>query len=350
MSFIRKTLIILTPGFPADEADTACLPAQQQFIKMLYQNFSGWQIIIMTIQYPAVAKEYYWNNIRVISLNIQKGFYKQFAWMRIWNTLKRLKKENKIAGLLCLWCTEHTLPAFWFARIYRLPHYCWILGQDAKKNNAVVKLILPKPSELIALSDSVADEFYKNHKVMPQHIIPMGVEDKLFQENNTDRFIDLIGAGSLVPLKRYELFLETVQYLSQLFPQLRAVICGDGQEKSFLQSKINELQIGENVKLTGEMPHDELISMMHHAKIFLHPSSYEGFSSACLEALCAGAHVISFHKPMHTEIPHWHQVHNMEEMKTQTKLLLEEDSLSNEPEIPFSMRDASQKIISLFEN
>lgn len=350
MSFTRKTLIILTPGFPADEADTSCLPAQQDFIKILQQSFSRGNIIVITIQYPAVSKEYYWNNIRVIRMGIQTGFYKRFAWMRIWNILKQLRIENNIAGILCLWCTEHTLPAFWFARVYHLPHYCWILGQDAKKDNRVVKLIRLRSTELIALSDSLADEFYKNYGITPRYVIPMGVDCNLFHENHTDRFLDLIGAGSLIPLKQYELFLETVKYLTRSYPELKAVICGNGPEKCLLQSKIKELQIERNIKLAGEIPHDEIIEIMHHAKIFLHPSSYEGFSSACLEALGAGAHVISFHKPMHTAIPHWHRVNNMEEMKTQTMSLLEEDSLPNEPGILFSMQDASQNILSLFGN
>lgn len=350
MSFTHKILIILTPGFPADEADITCLPAQQRFIQILQQNFPGRNMIIVTVQYPAVSKEYHWNNVKVISLGIQKGFYKRFAWMKIWNTLKQLRRENEIAGLLCFWCTEHSLPAFWFARTYHLPHYCWILGQDAKKNNHVVKLIRPRASELIALSDSLADEFYKNYRITPRYVIPMGVDGNLSHENHTDRFLDLIGAGSLIPLKQYELFLETVKYLTRSYPELKAVICGSGPEKCLLQSKIKELQIERNLKLAGELPHDELIAIMHHAKIFLHPSSYEGFSSACLEALSAGAHVISFHKPMHKEIPHWHQVNNIEEMKTQTMSLLEEDSLPNEPGIPFSMQDASQKILSLFGN
>ena len=47
-----KTLVILSPGFPKDEADTTCLPAHQVFIKSLNKNFPSLKIIILSFQYP----------------------------------------------------------------------------------------------------------------------------------------------------------------------------------------------------------------------------------------------------------------------------------------------------------
>ena len=58
----------------------------------------------------------------------------------------------------------------------------------------------------------------------------------------------------------------------------------------------------------------EILQLMKRAKIFLHTSSYEGFSTVCLEALYAGCHVISFIKPMEHDIGHWHIVQSKEEM------------------------------------
>jgi glycosyltransferase involved in cell wall biosynthesis len=45
---------------------------------------------------------------------------------------------------------------------------------------------------------------------------------------------------------------------------------------------------------------------MERAKIFLHPSSYEGYSTVCLEALFAGCHVVSFTSAQNSAIDHWH--------------------------------------------
>lgn len=347
---MQKTLIILTPGFPADESDTACLPAQQQFTRTLQKHFPWLRIIIVTVQYPSYSTEYLWNNIRVISLGIQSGFYTRFAWWKIWNTLERLKKGNTLSGILSFWCTEHTLPGFWFARAYHIPHYCWLLGRDARKNNHVIKLIHPKSSELIALSDFLRNEFYKNHRVKATHVIPIGVDKDSFTEPAAERFIDVMGAGSLIPLKQYHIFVEVVKSLSISFPNLKAIIFGKGEEKDSLGKKIHELGISHHLRLMDEVPHDELMAIMGYDKIFLHPSSYEGFSSSCLEALSAGAHVISFQCPMEHRFPHWHLVHTPQEMYLKTLSLLQSDALNHEAVIPYTMRDAAEKIMDLFGN
>jgi len=44
------------------------------------------------------------------------------------------------------------------------------------------------------------------------------------------------------------------------------------------------------------LAHPELLEWMQRGKVFLHPSSYEGFGIVCIEALCSGAEVISFVK------------------------------------------------------
>ncbi len=348
MIFMQKTLIILTPGFPADESDSNCLPAQQQFVVMLQENFPGLQIIIVTVQYPAFGKDYLWNHIRVISLNIQKGFYTRFAWIKIWNALKKLKDENSISGLVIFWCSVYALPAFWLARTYHIPHYCWILGQDARKNNHVVKLIRPKPQELIAISDALQNEFYENHGVKAAHVIPVGVNKNSFGEYAGGRFIDILGAGSLIPLKQYHLFVEIVKSHLSSFPDLKALLFGRGTEKEMLQKKIRQLHISHNLKLMDEISHDELVAVMHHGKIFLHPSAYEGFSSACLEALSAGAHVISFQRPMERDLPHWHTVNSTYEMYLMTLRLLQSDLLDHEEIVPYSMNSATKQIMALF--
>ena len=81
---------------------------------------------------------------------------------------------------------------------------------------------------------------------------------------------------------------------------VKAVLIGEGPERMKLQSLITALGLQSNISLTGELSHPEVLQWMQRTKIFLHPSSYEGFGVVCIEALHAGAHVISFVKPMDT--------------------------------------------------
>jgi hypothetical protein len=86
---------------------------------------------------------------------------------------------------------------------------------------------------------------------------------------------------------------------------------------------------------------------MQRAKIFLHTSNYEGFSTVCLEALYAGCDVISFVRPMHDDIDHWHIVNTEEEMvKKAIELLVSETD--NTPVLPYVMDDSAKAIMRLF--
>ncbi|HKP32925.1 MAG TPA: glycosyltransferase, partial [Chitinophagaceae bacterium] len=84
------------------------------------------------------------------------------------------------------------------------------------------------------------------------------------------------------------------------------------------------------------------------SKIFLHPSNYEGFSSVCLEALAAGAHVVSFCQPMKEQIDHWHVVKDEEEMRGKVQMLLQDKNLDHSQVIYFTAKDAAQRILELF--
>ncbi|NNU33983.1 hypothetical protein HK413_07125 [Mucilaginibacter sp. S1162] len=78
---MRKTLIILTPGFPKDEKDTARLPDRQIFVRILNETYPDLNIVVITFQYPSEAAEYSWNGIKVIALGgkNKSGFYRRLT-------------------------------------------------------------------------------------------------------------------------------------------------------------------------------------------------------------------------------------------------------------------------------
>ena len=51
------TLVILSPGFAANEADTTCLPPMQLFVKALKEICPGLNIIVIAFQYPFFADD-----------------------------------------------------------------------------------------------------------------------------------------------------------------------------------------------------------------------------------------------------------------------------------------------------
>jgi glycosyltransferase involved in cell wall biosynthesis len=149
-------------------------------------------------------------------------------------------------------------------------------------------------------------------------------------------------------LKQYEIFLEVIAQIKKQIPGIKAMIAGKGPERERLQSVIEKLELQNHVNLVGELPYPEVLQLMQRSKILLHPSSYEGFGCVCLEALYAGAHVISFCKPMNIDISHWHIVKNKEEMIIEALNLLKDERTEYKSIPVYLIRDAAKKIISLF--
>jgi len=347
----RNNLVLLIPGFPADESDSTCLPAQQAFLLALKENYPSVNLTVVSFQYPYRSGTYQWNGIPVYALNRgnKGGIFRIITWIRAWRVLKQLNRNEQLTGLLSFWCGECALVGKWFAKYNQLKHYCWILGQDAKKENRLVKFINPKSTELIALSDFLRDQFHKNHHVKPFQVIPNAIDPQRFPPLPQKRKLDLIGVGSLIPLKQFDVFISVLEKAVEFFPDLQAVICGQGPELGSLQTLIKNAGLEKNLQLVGEKPHGEVLKLLQQSKILLHPSSYEGYSSVCLEALYAGAHVISFQKPDDNIIEHWHGANTIEEMQKKVLEILSDPIIDHNRVLLHTVEESAEKIVNLFE-
>ncbi|MDP4211042.1 MAG: glycosyltransferase [Bacteroidota bacterium] len=350
MKAVAKTLVVLTPGFPANESDSTCLPAQQVLIQSLNRQFKKLKIILVSFQYPFVSTPFLWNGNQVIPLfGRNKGkLNRLLTWLKAWKTLKRINKENDVAGILSFWCTECALLGSRFGKKRHIPHFIWILGQDARKENKFVSWIKPASENLLAVSRFLAEEFFKNHGIRPAHIIPNGLDSSLFPPGNENRDIDLLGVGSLISLKQYDAFIRVVNKLRGTIPGITCFICGKGPEEERLRKMILDHDLQKNISLTGERDHAEVLQWMGRCKILLHPSRYEGFSTVCLEALYTGAHVISLCDPMMGKISHWHTVQNEKEMAAVAQKIITDRDIDYGRVLVYSMDDSAKKLMALF--
>jgi glycosyltransferase involved in cell wall biosynthesis len=319
-----KTFIVLIPGFPADEADSNCLPFQQSFTRKLALLYPELTIRVIAFQYPFKKSTYQWNNCSVTSFNGRNkgGIRKLLLRRKILQYLSRLHREETIIGLLSCWLGEAAAVGKTFARQKGLPHYCWLMGQDARAGNPYVRKFAFNGNELICLSDALQQELKKNYGLTAAATVYPGIDPDVFSPRTLTRDIDILAAGSLIALKQFNLLIETVKELVPLHPALKVVLCGRGPEEQRLKKAIAEAGLQKIILLTGEIPHTELLLLMQRSRIFLHPSSYEGFSGVCMEALYAGCRVISFTRAVNQEVENWSVVNDLPAMKEQTKILL----------------------------
>ena len=346
-----RTLVILTPAFPANESETVWVQSKQLFVRKLKENFPSLKIIILSFNYPYHTREYLWRGIRVIGFNGMhtRKLKRLLLWMRVWRKLKSIKKQENISGILSFWCGECALVGNRFAKRNAIKHFCWISGMDAKKENKLVKLIRPQPNELIAMSAFLVNEFNKNHLIKPQHTIPIGIDASEFAEVSAKRDIDILGVGTFNAFKQYDVFIHIVKELSMTFPSIKAIICGEGTEKTRLEELIKNLKLENNITLTGLVTHGEVLQYMQRARVFIHPSLYEGFGAVCIEALYAGAYVISFCDPMQIQINRWQIAKTKEDMKAKALEILNNPFPDHKPILLYSMNDSVKAIMDLFK-
>jgi glycosyltransferase involved in cell wall biosynthesis len=342
-----KALLIMAPGFPKHEHDTTCLPTQQLFVSTARKLFPDVQIIVISLQYPAAEISYQWNDVTVYALNGKK--YKSvtrfFFWIKAFRRILKITKGQKLIGVLSFWCNETALIGKYVALRNKIPHKIWISGQDARKNNSFVRWVKPHPFDLVAMSHFLREEFFTNHRIKPAHLVPNAVAATY---QNIEKDIDVMGAGSLIPLKQYQLFLEVIAAVRKTNPSIKVVLFGNGPGEKTIRALIEKLDLSTVVTLHAEIDHMTLMHWMSKSKILLHPSSYEGYSTVCLEALANGCHVVSFTEAEDSAVPHWHIVKEKSEMVNAVSQILQHEK-DFTPVLKREIGATVKSMFSLFE-
>lgn len=104
---------------------------------------------------------------------------------------------------------------------------------------------------------------------------------------------DVIFAGRLIKEKNVNILLKAIAFLKTDFPGIRCCIVGDGPEKAALLKLAKELTICENVTFAGFLEYEVLIGKVKASKIFVLPSSREGFGMVVIEAFACGVPVVT---------------------------------------------------------
>jgi glycosyltransferase involved in cell wall biosynthesis len=347
---ISGQLIILSPGFAQDEQDTTCIPWLQQFLLVLRQEYPSLKVTVISFHYPFQSRDYFWHGTRIIALGgaNRKKLFRLLTWIKALRELRKLRQTGAVAGILSLWLAECAFVGNWFAKANGLRHYTWVVGQDARAQNHYIRRIRPAGDRVIAFSDFLRNELERNFGVRAGIIINNGINGEAFRELNTaERPYDILGVGSLIPLKRHSLFLDIVQELKKTFPAIKAAIAGDGPERNRLSDQIETAGLKETVTLLGETPHRDTLALMNQAKIFLHTSEYEGNSTVLMEALYAGCQVVSFCRLADRDIENLWICNNPEEMAAAAGTLLADPKPAKR--VVFNlMKDSARQIVKLY--
>jgi glycosyltransferase involved in cell wall biosynthesis len=170
--------------------------------------------------------------------------------------------------------------------------------------NKIKQFTLNNVEVITAVSTPIKEKIHKELNINQKKIavIPMGTDDKIFNNKNNDSsqiqddFILFVGRLSE---KKGVIYLINAFYeIQKTIKNLKLIIIGNGLEHNSLLKEANRLKVLDKTIFTGSMPQDKIIPYYKSAKIFIAPSiisksgDTEGFGLVFIEAMLSKCPVI----------------------------------------------------------
>jgi len=109
---------------------------------------------------------------------------------------------------------------------------------------------------------------------------------------------DIVFAGRLIKDKNIDVLIRVVGLIARYNSHITCLIIGDGPEKRRLQSLARDLGLESNVHFAGFLPSSEdVFSYMKSSRVFVFPSTREGFGIAVVEANACSLPVVTVRHP-----------------------------------------------------
>jgi glycosyltransferase involved in cell wall biosynthesis len=173
------------------------------------------------------------------------------------------------------------------------------LGWKGFGGKITERLVARLTQNVIAVSQSTKTNLYSLGYHGNITLVPNGVDLQCIRlVNLSDEKYDLIFVGRLIKEKHVDILVRAFGILASEQPHLRLLIIGEGPELDAIKKIIQELSLEDRIILRGfQIDHDDVIARMKSAKVFVNPSTREGFGITALEALACGIPVVTVNHP-----------------------------------------------------
>jgi glycosyltransferase involved in cell wall biosynthesis len=341
-----RHILILTPGFPANEDDFNCIPPLQEFLLKFKTQYQSIKISVIAFQYPFAPEKYLWNRTQIFSLKGKNSKIKKpFTWLKGIRIANALNKKLPIDVIHSLWLGECAFVGTILSNKFNCPHICTLMGQDVKTSNRYLRFSKNRNIKIVALSQNQFDQFAKISARRPDEIIHWGIDDQNF--SNTKKDIDLLAVGSLISLKNYKLLIRLIAELKIIKPDINCKLVGDGPQMNELMRLAENERISKNLEFTGLLSRKEIFKLMQRSKIFVHPSKFEGSGYVFAEALANGMNIVSFNVGYAQNHPKWFIAKDEDDFKKIAEKLLNKE-LDFKPVNIFPLKETVRKYASLY--
>lgn len=160
----------------------------------------------------------------------------------------------------------------------------------------VERLSVLAPDKIVSISEHTTNELRTTLSSKKEIVtIPMGIDYEAIQKvRPSGDKSDIIFAGRLLSHKNVDMLIKSVSVLKPEFPNIACYIVGEGPEKADLIRLTQGLSLENNITFFGFVgDHDALFALIKSSRVFVLPSTREGFGIVVLEANACGIPVIT---------------------------------------------------------
>jgi glycosyltransferase involved in cell wall biosynthesis len=166
----------------------------------------------------------------------------------------------------------------------------------------IERIVIGSSQYIIAHSQKTRDALYacgfrgKEVRVILHGIDLVAMESIACAKDNTD----LLFVGRLIKDKNVDMLIRALALVKKELPDINCLIIGEGPEKERLITLREELGLEDNIVFKGFLEYEQVIAHMKASKVFIFPSTREGFGIVVMEAMAAGLPVITVEHPMNS--------------------------------------------------
>ncbi len=298
-------ILWITPGFAAGVHDVNCIPPLQLLARGLLR--AGVDLQVIALEYPFVSEPYRFTPLPVRAgdeahpLQLYPCNGRNRRWLR-WRTLARARAwarailaDYKFDAVHSFWLGPAWALGAQLANRCQTPHWTTLMGQDVLPQNRYTRRIDARAAAgLIALTPFHQSVLEQTTGLSAGHCIPWGLDlEEARIEPAVPRTLDVLGVGSLLPVKDWERWLRVLRQVADRRPALRAELIGAGPELGRLRALATALHLDGHIALTGELPRPAVLARMRRSRVLLHTARFESFGMVLAEAAANGCRVVS---------------------------------------------------------
>ncbi len=150
-------------------------------------------------------------------------------------------------------------------------------------------------TRVVTLSESSRDEIVEMLGLPAERVsvVHPGVDERFAAGGHRSPAPLLVAVGRLVPVKRFEVLVDTVMRLRPAHPGLQAVIVGEGYEREALEAEIERRGATGVVSLPGRLDDEALVDLYRRAWVLVSTSAREGWGMTITEAAACGTPAVA---------------------------------------------------------